>query len=280
MVNFNGRFYGDDAPLLRPDNRGFCYGDVLFETIRVQEGRLLFWEDHYLRLMASMRILRMEIPMEFTMEFLEGHIRESVAKDNLDGKGAEIQLTVFRNSGENPSFHTNGVSFLIRCKEIPSQGYDLDTTAYEVELFKDFWVNKDLLSRLRTNHRSLNVVGRIFAQENGYQDCLLLNGEKSVVGALDANIFVVFGNTVKTPPLSDGCINGIVRKKLMDLMGKMDGLEIREESIAPFGLQKADELFLTNIAQGIRPITKYRKKEYGHTIASRVLQELNQQLLA
>ena len=64
MINFNGKLLEDNI-IISTQNRGYAYGDGLFETIKVVSGKLLFWEDHYFRLMASMRIMRMEIPMNF-----------------------------------------------------------------------------------------------------------------------------------------------------------------------------------------------------------------------
>ena len=70
MVNFNGKLIVSGSDFINHNNRGLRYGDALFETIRTVNGTIFFWEEHYLRLMASMRILRMEIPMHFTMEIL------------------------------------------------------------------------------------------------------------------------------------------------------------------------------------------------------------------
>jgi branched-chain amino acid aminotransferase len=119
------------------------------------------------------------------------------------------------------------------------------------------------------------VVGSIFASENGYQNCLLLNTEKRVVEALNGNLFLVKDKRIKTPSLKDGCLNGIVRKKLIAILGSLDKYHFEEDFISPFELQKADELFVTNAIRGIQPITKYRKKEYGTTVAADLLGKLN-----
>ena len=70
MINFNGKIQENNL-VISNNNRGYSYGDGLFETIKAVHGKLLFFEDHYFRLMASMRIMRMQIPMDFTMEFIE-----------------------------------------------------------------------------------------------------------------------------------------------------------------------------------------------------------------
>ena len=275
MVNFNGEILPKNGKFLNHRNRGLRYGDSLFESLRAVNGKVFFWEDHYLRLMASMRMLRMEIPMEFTMEFLEENIQKSITVNHLSETAARIRLTVFRDEGGLYLPKTNRISFIIEADPLSSAFYVVSEDHYEVELFKDYYVNPDLLSTLKTNNKIINVVGSIYAQENDYDNCLLLNNAKQVVEALNGNLFLVNGNIIKTPPLEDGCMNGILRKKLMEIIKKLEGYDLQETSISPFELQKADELFITNSIIGIRPISKYRKKEFGHTVAKDLLGKLN-----
>lgn len=275
MLNFNGKILPQKSHFLNHRNRGLRYGDSLFESMRAVNGKLFFWEDHYLRLMASMRMLRMEIPMDFTMEFLEKMVQEVLAANTLDESNARIRLTVLRNEGGLYLPLTNTVSYIIEAQPLEHPFYMLEDGRYEVELFKDYYVNADIISTLKTNNRIINVVGSIFASENDYNNCLLLNQNKQVVEALNGNLFLVSGNVIKTPPLQDGCLNGIIRKKLLEIGGKLEAYEFQETSISPFELQKADELFITNSILGIRPITKYRKKEFASTIAKNLLGKLN-----
>lgn len=275
MVNFNGAIYTESSLFLNHENRGLRYGDALFETIRAVSGRLIFWEDHYLRLMAAMRMLRMEIPMDFTMEFIEKQILDTLSASALDNVPVRIRLTVFRNNGGLYKPLGNDVSYIVEAQELASPSYKLDGKPFEVELFKDFFVHTDLLATLKTNNKIANVVGSIFADENGYQSCLLLNTAKQVVEALNGNLFLVQGDHIKTPPLNDGALNGILRKKLLELMHKSGKYVVEEASISPFELQKANELFITNVIMGIQPITKYRKKEFKSAIAQELTEALN-----
>lgn len=132
-----------------------------------------------------------------------------------------------------------------------------------------------MLSTLKSNNRIINVLGSIYANENGYDNCLLLNNAKQVVEALNGNLFLVKGSVIKTPPLKDGCLNGITRKKLIASLEKLENYTLEEASISPFELQKADELFVTNAITGIQSITKYRKKEFGNEVAKDLLGKLN-----
>jgi len=275
QVNFNGQLMAEEVPYLPHGNRGLYVGDAVFESLRVMGGKAIFWEDHYLRLMSSMRMLRMEIPMAFTMEFLAEEIKILLEANGLLGQTCRVRLTVFRKAGGRYRPNTNEIDYLLEASALENPFFTLDDSSYEVELFKDYYVNNDLLSTLKTNNKALHVVAGVFAQENGYANCLLINGNKHVVEAINANLFLVKGDTVVTPPLSDGALNGIIRQKLMEVIGKMEGKTLEERSISPFELQKADELFLTNAIQGILPVTKYRKKQYQSSLASELIGKLN-----
>lgn len=275
MTNKNGTIVTANEATLDAENRGLHYGDAVFETIKVSAGKIFFWEDHYFRLMASMRILRMEIPMTFTLEFLEEEIMKTLATHPQKADAYRIKLLVWRSWGGKYTPTGNDVEYIIFSEALEQPFYTLNDAPYEVELFKDHYVNSGLLSTLKTNNKALNVLGSIFAEENDYQNCLLLNENKQVVEALNGNLFLVSGYKIKTPPLSDGCLNGILRKQLMAILAQLPDYLLEETSISPFELQKADELFITNTIVGIQPISKYRKKEYATTVARELLTKLN-----
>ncbi len=275
MINVNGGLVGNEEASLSISNRGFAYGDAVFETIRAVNGKLMFWEEHYFRLMASMRIMRMEIPTTFSPEFLEKEILKLLRENELFDSPARLRFSVYRKEGGYYSPKTNEIGYVISAEALQSPFYLLNEDFYEVELFKDHYVNSGLLSTLKTNNKAVNVLGSIFARENGYDNCLLLNEQKSVLEALNGNLFLVKENVIKTPPLSDGCLKGIIRGKLIEIIKKLPEYTLVEESISPFELQKADELFLTNVVLGIQPISKYRKKEFKNEVAKNLLSRLN-----
>jgi branched-chain amino acid aminotransferase len=275
MINFNGELLSEQQAKLSVFNRGLAYGDALFETLKTLNGKILFWEDHYFRLMASMRILRMEIPMAFTPEFLESQILELLPQQESNSNSYRVKFTVFRKEGGFYAPLTNDVSYFITAQALDADLYLLNSSTYKVELFKDFYVTPGLLSTLKTNNKVLNVLGSVYAKENKYQNCLLLNTNKNIVEALNGNLFLVKGNAIKTPPLEDGCLKGIMRKQVIEIIKKIPDYEFEETSISPFELQKADELFVTNVIQGLQPITAYRKKIFTTSVSQNILAKLN-----
>ncbi len=276
MVNFNTKIVADSEAVVSLFNRGLQYGDAVFETLKVVEEKILFWEDHYFRLMASMRILRMDIPMYFTFEFLQNEILKTTkAYTNNDSGTFRAKLIIWRKTGGKYTPKTAEISFAIIVEPLQSSFYTIHKDAYIVTLYKDHYVTPDLLSTIKSTNRIINVLGSIFAQENDYDNCLLLNTNKNVIEALNGNIFLVSGNKIKTPTLDDGCIKGIIRKQIIKILKSTTQFELVEESISPFELQKADELFITNIISGIVPVTKYRKKTYKVSASINLLAKLN-----
>lgn len=255
MVNFNGELLFEEHVSLSINNRGFLYGDSVFETMKVSKNKVVFAEDHYFRLMASMRMLRMKIPMEFTLEFMEEEILKTV-KVQDQSENYRVRLSVFRNEGGYYTPEQNTISYLIKAETLDI----LDKEEYKIDVFKDFYVYSGLLSTVKTNNKILNTLASIFAKENELDNCVLVNENKNVVEVANGNLFVVKGNTIKTPPLTDGCLKGIIRKKLIEILEKNSDYTLVEESFSPFEIQKADEVFITNSIVGIQPVTQYKKK--------------------
>lgn len=273
MINFNGVIQDSDLQLT-VSNRSFLYGDGVFETLKLVNNKILFFEDHYFRLMASMRIVRMEIPMSFTMEYLEEQILKLVEVLAIQDS-ARVRFTVFRNDGGFYLPTDNSISFVIQATKLENIKYKITKTQFEVDLYKDFMVPRQLLSTLKTANKITHVTASIFAKENQLDSSLLINETKNVIEAANGNLFMLMGNSLITPPISEGCLNGIMRKQIMGIAKQLDSIEVVEAAISPFDLQKADELFITNVIIGIQPITKYRKKEFEVKLANQLIEKLN-----
>lgn len=278
MINYNG-ILSEVTSISITNNRGFLYGDAIFETLKIVNNKILFLEDHYFRLMASMRIVRMDIPMDFTMEFMEEQILKTI-NANPSSVATRARITFYRNDGGFYLPSTNSVSFVITTSALINSLYTQELDTYKIELFTDFYLAKNLLTTLKTTNRLLNITASIFANENGFDNCLLLNETKNVVEALQGNIFMLKNNQLITPPLSEGCLNGIMRKQILHLATKINGLDVVEEIISPFDLQNASELFVTNTIKGIQSVTHYRKKIYQTELANKLLRLLNELVLA
>ena len=270
MINFNGELQHPDTINLTSENRAFKYGDAIFETVKVIPHKVIFWEDHYFRLMSSMRMLRMKIPMSFTLEFLEQEILKTVATQN-DAAFYRVRLTICRKDGGFYTPETNEIDFLIEATPLNHE----IKREYAVDVYKDFYNYSGLLSNVKTTNRMLNTLASIFAKDNNLDNCVLINENKGVVEVANGNIFILIDKTVKTPSLTEGCIKGIIRKKVIEIIQKNPEYSIEETTISPFEIQKADEVFLTNSIIGVQPITNYRKKEFSTEIGKKIAANFN-----
>lgn len=236
MLNYNGSIVAFDDVNITPDNRAYKYGDSVFETIKVINGKLVFWEDHYFRLMASMRMLRMKIPMNFTLEYLEEEILKTISINNQNN--SRVRLSITRKDGGFYTPTTNEIDYLIDCREIKSK----TKNSYKVDLFKDFYLYSGHLSTIKTNNKLIHTLASIFAKENELDNCILLNERKGIVEATNASLFLIKGTLIKTPLLTEGCLKGIARQKVIQIIKSSGDYQIEEAIISPFEIQKADEV--------------------------------------
>ena len=272
MINHNGALTGAHAPIFTAQNRGLLYGDAVFETIRYSQKHLHFFEDHYFRLMAAMRVFRMNIPLTFTPEFLELECLRVIEAQSEMAPAWRIRLTVYRNDGGAYLPKTRDVQYLVEAKPLQHDQYQA-AADYKVELFNDYYLQKSMLSNLKSNNKALQVIGSIFMEEQGFDNGILVNDEKEVVEFLNGNLFVVDDGKLRTPPISSGCLDGIMRKQVIRI-AKKAGITCTEETISPFDLQRVQEVFMTNAVVGIQPVASYRRTTYENSVAASLQQQL------
>jgi branched-chain amino acid aminotransferase len=183
-----------------------------------------------------------------------------------------IRLTVFRKDGGAYLPNTREVGYVIEAKALDSEYY-LAAETYKVELFNDYYLQKSMLSNLKSNNKALQVIGSIFMQEQGFDNGILVNDEKEVVEFLNGNLFVVEDGKLRTPPITSGCLDGIMRKQIMRIAKKLE-VSCVEEPISPFDLQRVQELFMTNAIVGIQPVSSYRRTTYEKSISLKLQQGL------
>ncbi len=276
MINYNGNFNHKFSTEF--NNRGFLFGDSVFETIKVVNNKIIFWEEHYLRLMSSMRILRIEIPNSYTPEFLENEIKKTNLKTNSLFSG-RVRLTIFRAGSGLYLPESNEPVFLIHSKEAKEILFNVNFKDYKVDIFKEYFIQTNLISNIKSNNRLINVVGSLYAQENELNNCILLNDQKNVAEFLNGNIFIIKNKVLISPPISSGCLDGVMRKKIIEFFNKSTLLDFEEKNISPFELISSDEIWLSNSISGIIPVSEYRKKSFSNELALTLINELNENIL-
>ena len=270
MIVLNGSIYTDMNSAPASDLQAILMAANPFqESVRVEAGKIIFWEAHYFRMMASMRILRMGIPMTYTMEYLEEQVLLLLQESDLLKKAVQIHFSFFSTGSISRSIPIVPSSFLIHAEACETM-LGVQTSDRSIDLYKDHWVVMGLYGTLEQSNDRLRKLASVYAFENDFEDCVLLNEDKQITETITGAIFVVKGNQIKTPPLTSGCRSSVYRQVVIDLLVKQDGLDLVEDVVSPFELQKADELFVVSLSNGIQSVKQYRKKVFVSTTAESV----------
>lgn len=276
MINYNGAIIEKSDLPSAEIARATMYGDAVFETLKMQEGKLFFIEDHYFRLMAGMRILRMPISMDFTPEFFIEQAERLAEEVAIENGRLRIQVVRVADGKYTPSEDQSTVWWM-ELEELESIEYIHAEKGLTVDLFKDHYIQPGLLSTIKSSNSLPYVLGGVYARENNLDAVLMVNDNKMLVEANASNVFVLKGDVLRTAPLEDGALRGVFRKNLLN-WGKEIGLQVKEESINPFDLQKADEIWLTNTISGVQWVEKYRKNTYKGDKAKQLVALLQRKL--
>jgi len=274
LVSYNGEILEDYELEMHVDNRAFKFGDSVFETMKYSNGSLNFWEDHYFRLMSAMRIVRMEIPMNFSPEFIETKITELIQAKHNEKQSCRIRLSIVRQDGGLYTPSSNDIDYLIETTVIEDADYVLNTSGLKMDVFKDHYKPKGLLSNIKTTNCLIYTVAGIYARENELDDVVLINEDKHVVESVSSNVFLIQGDKLITPTIESGCLRGVIRKNILKIAGKAE-LEVEEKDFSPFEIQRADEIFLTNAIKGIQWVSGFKKKTFTNNKVKALLEKLN-----
>lgn len=276
-IMVNGALQAATVPSLNVNNRSFLYGDGLFETIRVVQGRALFLGAHVERLTAGGQALGLEMPEELLSEGALGEKLAALLEQNEIAGSARIRLTLFREAGGTYKPDGNRGKWVAEVKPMNAEGYVLNETGLVVDTYPHMWVQKGPLSPYKTTSALISVMGGMYAEEMGWDDCLLVDRHMKIPEATSSNLFIVQDGVLYTPPVEDGCVRGVMRKEIMSVAGEQN-IEVLECSLKAEQLLRAEECFLTNSVAGVRWIGRFRTKTYNNRIARSLLEKLNQRI--
>ncbi len=279
-INYNGKLIEKNENIFGIENRAFKYADGLFESMHATANKVQLFEQHIKRLAQGMETLSMEIPQKFTThKYLLHKEINTLTNKNLQFKGSRIRLNVFRNQGGLYTPASNEVSYTIESQSLPTAHYNLNSKGLLIDVY-----DKQLKPRNSFNHlKSVNslffVMAGVFKQQNGLDECLIMNTGGNVVESISSNVFLVKNKKIYTPPLSEGCLPGIMRKNIIELT---KSLNIKIECNLPLtiaDLEQADEVFLSNAVRGIQWVVGFRHRRYYNTMSKKIVKALNVQLI-
>ena len=272
-VNQNGQIIREDNAFISINNRSFRYGDGCFETIKVVGNKLLFSDFHFERLFSSLATLQFDVPSYITPDFLQTQILTLVRKNHHE-KLARVRLTIYRGDGGLYDPQNLLPNYLIQTWELSPANNKFNENGLIIDIFKDARKVCDRYSSIKSNNYLAYAMAALWVKQQQLNDAILLNPYNRVADATIANVFIVKDGIVKTPTLAEGCINGIMRRHLLQKLPSL-GIEAEETTLTVENLLEADELFLTNSIYGIRWVKEMQGKVYGNQMAARIFKQID-----
>ncbi len=277
-ICINGEFMNAALPALVVQNRGFRYGDALHENLHAYGTEPQFLGIHLERLYENMHFLSMDIPALLSETYITQLIGQLLNKNRIFG-GAWVRLTVFRDTDEGFLPDGNRISFLLESQRLDTDHYVLNEKGLSLEICSGFTKSYGPVSHLRSAHGLLYLLAGMEGRRKEIDTYVLLNDGGRLVETIDSNLFLVSGNSIFTPAVSQGCIPGIMRRIIIGLAGEA-GYRINDQSsLTPAALDDAEEIFITNAISGIRWIGAYRQRRYYKKIARELTVRLNEKAL-
>lgn len=267
-LNLNGDYIEEKTPVIRADNRAFRYGDGLFETMKVVVGSIQLKDLHFERLFRGMETLQIMLQGFINADMFEEQIMKTILKNRISGP-ARVRLTVYRGDGGLYEFNNTSAGYVIQVWSLSSSAMSMNDSGLKVGLYEGGRKPMDALANIKSNNYLLYAMGAIQAKKYQHNDSVILNTSGRVCDSTIANVFYVRDGTIFTPPLSEGCVAGVMRSHLLTQL-PLSGYNVVEKETSVDDLLDADEMFLTNAINGLRWVGEFQGKTYGNTIATKI----------
>ncbi len=270
---FNNKFYANDSPVVSPSNRGLRYGDGLFETMKSIKGKIINEDFHFDRLFNGLQLLKFDIPKSFSKEFILKKIKELCSK-NKHNDIARIRLMIIRGNGGIFDPENGFPNFII--ESWPLAGItELNVNGLIIDLLPGAKKSCDNFSHLKSNNYLPYVMAGLYAKENKLNDCIVLNSFGRICDSAIANVFLIKGNKIMTPPLSEGCVAGTMRRWMLEKFN-LENYKVLEKKLTEDDLLDADECFLTNSIFYMRWVKNFRNKNFTNSSVKKIYNHILQ----
>jgi branched-chain amino acid aminotransferase len=274
FINFNGNIIPSEQQILSVSNRGFRYGDGIFESMRYMNGVLKFPDLHIDRVQKGMKLLKLDNSSYVDSWFLREKVDE-LARRNKTGPDARFRLTIFRDAGGLYSPESNKMAYILESQSVEDNQYTFNKKGLIIDVYDELTKPVNILANLKTCNSLVYVLAGIFKNQNALDEVMILNQHGFLCESISSNVFVVYDRKLYTPSLNEGCIGGVMRQVVMRL-AKENRIELIEAQVNPNILNEADEVFITNAAKGIQWVMGYNNKRYFNEVSKFLSEKLNQ----
>ena len=266
-VNINGKLLPGGEAALPLHSSAFRYGHGLFETMLVRDGVIQLAKLHWQRLEEGMKALGLSFPKHLAIQKLEEHVLQTVAKNNLQSL-CRVRLQVHTVS-DGLYDELDPAQYLIECYPLQESIIALNENGLVVSTYEDARKSPDAVSAYKTTNALVYALAAQTAKQAKWNDALILNTGGNIIETTIANIFWVKEGNIYTPPVTEGCVAGIMRQHLTTILSAK-GYEITEQPLSKEILADADEVFLTNAIRGIKWVRQWENNTYSSAMVQKI----------
>ena len=272
----DGQFFRDDKLLVGANSRAVRYGDGLFETMKVNQGRIQLSGWHFERLFKGLELLQFECPSYFTPAYLEDKILQ-LAHRNGHSNLARVRLMIFRGNGGLYDSVSHFPHHVIQCWSLPPANHQFNVNGMVLGIHRTAHKTMDVLANTKSNNYLPYVLGSLEVKKEKWNDAVVLNAAERVADCTISNLFIVKDGEVHTPAASEGPVLGIMRRYILEHCASV-GLTTKETGLTEADLLQADELFLTNTSYGLRWVGRLGEKLFSNNLSARLYRDAIQPL--
>lgn len=271
FININGTITAAQEAHLSFDNRAFRYGYGLFETILFKDGAIELQAYHTERLFAGARQLGFQLPVYMNDAWFEAEIKATVKANSLE-RLSRVRLQLYASSG-NLYGEAGAPEYMIECFPLEQSIIRLNMDGLDIGIAKGIGKSADSLSNIKSCNALIYIMAAQQARANNWHDTLILNTAGNIIESTIANIFIVKQGVIHTPPLAEGCVAGVMRRKLLNDLPQL-GYGVEETPVTYELLHDAGEVFLTNAIRRIQWVASINNKIYTSQVINSIVKKL------
>ena len=233
-------------------NRAEVYGDLFFETIAIRNGEVQLFDLHLKRIKRGCEIL------QFNSDTIERKVIDLIASKISGVVNGRLRLVISRSGDGFYLSNSNEANLEVQLFDLPATKYSIQSIGLYTENVKSLHP----LSSIKSNGSIISVLASMYAKENKFDDAFIINSSQRICESISSNVFWINEEGIFTPPISEGCVAGVMREHLIHILNS-NKIKVIEQPLTEELIKDADEVFLTNSIHQIVSINTYSDKKYS-----------------
>lgn len=260
FININGKLHKNTSAGVPHDSRAVRFGFGLYETMLIIDGEIQLKDYHWERLFSGIDKLKLVMPELMTRDWMEEEIMRTVRKNQAE-KLCRVRFQIYAGRGGLFDGQNPWSEFIIYTRKVEPHLLQLNEKGLALTIAAGLNKSKDTIANMKTTNAMIYALAARQAMERKVDDAVILNTDGNAIETTIANLYCIKDGVIYTPPLSEGCVAGVMRRHVLQQLGEA-GFEVKEQPVSIDFLKSADAAFATNAIRRLKWIASIDDKEY------------------